>query len=407
MKMLGFVVLGLGMLVGCDDGGGGTPGGCLQPSATAHDAVQRALIEAAPGSTVCFAAGTFSFTDELSLSVPNVTLRGAADGATVLDFSMQTVGANGLLIGPEADGAVVEDLVVENTPGDGIRADGVDGITFTRVDVRWDAPSGTNGAYGLYPVSCTDVLIDDCEVSGARDAGIYVGQSSNIIVRNSRAHENVAGIEIENSENAEVFGNTATNNTGGILIFDLPGLPAGNGGGVLVHDNMVVDNNHDNFAEPGTIVSFVPVGTGVMLLTTDRVEIRDNEIRDNQGTGIMIVSWLTVDALIGGAPPEPTFDEWPETLYVHGNTFTNNGTMPTGLFKMFGRPMLEDILWDGVIDPKKDNSDMSLSLCIQDNGSATFRNFDFNPEMISDPGMPSTDLAPHACMHASLPAVMF
>ena len=38
---------------------------------------------------------------------------------------------------------------------------------------------------------------------GASDAGIY-GQSKNIIVRNSVAQYNVAGIEIENSYYADV-----------------------------------------------------------------------------------------------------------------------------------------------------------------------------------------------------------
>lgn len=51
---------------------------------------------------------------------------------------------------------------------------------------------------------------------GASDAGIYVRQSRDVIVRNSRAEFNVAGIEIENTVNADVYGNTATNNTGGI-----------------------------------------------------------------------------------------------------------------------------------------------------------------------------------------------
>jgi hypothetical protein len=43
-----------------------------------------------------------------------------------------------------------------------------------------------------------------------------LGQSQNIIVKNSRAEFNVAGIEIENSYFADVFNNIATNNTGGI-----------------------------------------------------------------------------------------------------------------------------------------------------------------------------------------------
>ena len=35
----------------------------------------------------------------------------------------------------------------------------------------------------LYPVESTNVLIDGCVAIGASDAGIYVGQSQNIIVQ--------------------------------------------------------------------------------------------------------------------------------------------------------------------------------------------------------------------------------
>ncbi|MCP5972769.1 right-handed parallel beta-helix repeat-containing protein, partial [Klebsiella pneumoniae] len=79
-----------------------------------------------------------------------------------------------------------------------------------------------------------NVLIDSVLVIGASDAGIYVGQSRNIIVRDSIARFNVAGIEIENSFNADVHDNVATKNTGGILVFDLPNLPQQGGHNVRV-----------------------------------------------------------------------------------------------------------------------------------------------------------------------------
>ena len=87
---------------------------------------------------------------------------------------------------------------------------GVDGISFIRVRTEWTGGvSSDNGAYGLYPVESKNVLIDSCVAIGASDAGIYVGQSENIIVKNSRAEFNVAGIEIENSYYADVFDNHA------------------------------------------------------------------------------------------------------------------------------------------------------------------------------------------------------
>ena len=86
-------------------------------------------------------------------------------------------------------------------------------------------------------------MIDECVAIGASDAGVYVGQSEQIIVRNTRAEFNVAGIEIENSYDADVYNNIATNNTGGILIFDLPNLPKQGGKNVRVFQNKSFKDN--------------------------------------------------------------------------------------------------------------------------------------------------------------------
>jgi hypothetical protein len=72
------------------------------------------------------------------------------------------------------------------------------GVTLIQLKTTWsDGPDESNGGYGLYPVACKNVLIDSCEASFASDAGIYVGQSQDVIVRNCYAYGNVAGIEIE------------------------------------------------------------------------------------------------------------------------------------------------------------------------------------------------------------------
>lgn len=126
---------------------------------------------------------------------------------------------------------------------------GSDGVIIRRLATVWETDyQPTNGAYGVYPVECKNILIEDSFVQGSADAGIYVGQSEDIVVRNNIAIKNVAGIEIENSKRADVYGNLAEGNTGGILIFD---LPIGNGiygAGVRVFDNEVIANNAPNFA---------------------------------------------------------------------------------------------------------------------------------------------------------------
>lgn len=186
--------------------------------------LQEALIDAKPGDVVKLGPGRFDVPDSLSLDVSGVTLKGAGPGKTILAFDQQKAGSDGLLI--TSSHVVVEDLAVENPKGNGIKSKGSDGIVFRRLRVEWTAgPKTSNGAYGVYPVSSKNVLIDHVLVKGASDAGIYVGQSQYIVVKNSEAAFNVAGIEIENCYNADVHDNLSTHNAGGILVFDLPGLP--------------------------------------------------------------------------------------------------------------------------------------------------------------------------------------
>jgi parallel beta-helix repeat protein len=399
------LALVLGLLTGCGDtsAGGGTPvaadyTGCdqvIEPGST-EERVQEALIQAAPNSTVCLGPGTFAFTNELSITQEGVTLRGQGQGATVLSFEGQIVGANGLQI--TSDGVTLEGFTVENTPGDGIRATSVKDITFRKVSVHWEtAASVENGAYGLYPVDSEGVVIDGCVVSGARDAGVYVGQSRRVLVMNSEAYGNVAGFELENTIEAEAYGNRAHDNTAGFLVFSLPGLPVQNGGigRSLVHDNTFENNDALNFAEPGTFVSKVPPGCGMVLLSTDQNEITKNVIRDNGTTGIFIASFS--DPLIG-TTNDTTFDPFPEGNYIHDNTFVNNGTEPAGTIgALVIADPVPDVLWDGCVDPMKDNSTGALTNCLMNNGGATFANMGACIGF-----METTDIGPVTCEGATV-----
>jgi parallel beta-helix repeat protein len=206
-------------------------------------------------------------------------------------------------------------------------------------------PKETNGAYGIYPVESTGVLIDGCQVEGASDAGIYVGQSKDITVRYSLAQGNVAGVEIENSRNALVAYNLVTRNTGGILVFDLPNLPVMGGGNTVLTGNLVVGNDTPNFAPKGNIVAAVRRGTGVMVMANDGVRVTKNVIRDNPTSGIMVVSY-----------PRPFTDKnynpTPRNVMVDANAFAGNGLDPQlpGAIELkaaFGGAV-PPVIWDGI-----------------------------------------------------------
>lgn len=359
----------------------------LSPSPTVQYQLQEALINADPGDTIELVEGTYHFDTELNIACDNVTIRGAGPDKTILSFRRQTAGSSGIVTTGNA--FVIENLAVEDTVGNAIKTLGANGVTYRNVRVEWtDGPKSTNGAYGLYPVECQNVLIENCTSIGASDAGIYVGQSQDVIVRGCMATRNVAGIEIENSLRADVYDNVATDNTGGILVFDLPGLNLKNGGGVRLFRNKANKNNHVNFAPQGTMVADVPSGTGVMIMATDRVEVFDNDINDNQTSNVLVVSFLVTERKLN----DKEYDPYPESVSIHDNRISNGGTKPGGQLGALLGPVLggqfPDIFYDGLIDQQKTKNGQlpdELRLSIRSNGQASFANGnlgDFSPQNV-------------------------
>ncbi|MBX3565523.1 MAG: right-handed parallel beta-helix repeat-containing protein [Sphingomonas sp.] len=319
----------------------------VEAGANAQERLQEALLDARPGDTVRIGAGRFELTDGLSLDVNGVTVRGAGAGKTVLSFKGQLGAGEGLLV--TSDDVVLRDFAVEDTKGDGIKSKGADRIVYKNVRVEWTGgPKETNGAYGVYPVSSTHILVDGVTVKGASDAGIYVGQSEQIIVRNSTVSGNVAGIEIENSRHADVYGNLATHNTGGILVFDLPSLPKMGGGDVRVFKNRVIDNDEPNFAPKGNIVASVRKGTGVLIMANDNVSVFDNDLSGNATSNVMLISYREKF-------DDVKYNPLPRHIEITANRHGKAGfapQLPGGeqIAAAFGGS-IPPILWDGTGDP--------------------------------------------------------
>ena len=92
----------------------------IRPGAEAEQQLQTALIEARPGDTVQLGRGRFELTTGLSLDVDRVTIRGEGEQRSVLSFTGQRRGAEGLLI--TSDQVTLRDFAVENARGDAIKA---------------------------------------------------------------------------------------------------------------------------------------------------------------------------------------------------------------------------------------------------------------------------------------------
>ena len=366
------LVSGLG-LVACER----EPQGAVSVADAGYQATLiEQLIDAKPGQVIEIPPGRYAFDRSLTLRTDGVTLRGAGMDKTVLTFAGQKSGAEGLLV--NASGFTLENLAIEDTKGDAVKINEGERITLRRLRIEWTGgPKTTNGAYGLYPVRTRKVLIEDCVVRGASDAGIYVGQSTDIIVRRNRVEFNVAGIEIENSRRADVYDNEVTRNTGGILVFNMPNLPEA-GVGTRVFNNRIYENNTANFAAKGTAVASVPAGSGVVINANDQVEIFDNALRDNATAHIIISSYFST-GYMNSYSVAPGFDPYPEAIHVHSNRYSGGGDSPDGLdlkalkLAMFGLGgRLPPVLWDGYVDTKKlvgGRLPADQALCIRDAGA--------------------------------------
>ncbi len=346
----------------------------VSPSENAQEQLQEALILAEPGDEIQLTPGVYPIEDGLSLDIDNVIITGNGHENTVLDFSSQMTGAQGLMI--TSNRITLKDFAIINTKGDAIKAKGSNGISFLNIRTEWtDGPKASNGAYGLYPVESKNVLIDGCIAIGASDAGIYVGQSENIIVKNSVAEYNVAGIEIENSYFADVKNNIARYNTGGILVFDLPDLPQQGGHHVRVFDNLIIDNNTDNFAPEGNIVGEVPRGTGIIIMANSDVEVFNNDILNNGTVNVAIVSYSDPNQ-----ESDDNYYPYPKSIQIHSNRFGESGFNPdtdkelAGILHQLSEGVMPDIFWDGVLPISQmifgqpENEKIRLS----NNGDASF-----------------------------------
>ena len=340
----------------------------IKPGANATTDMIGAMIQAAPGDVIEFDCGYFELTSSLQLTnTEDVLVKGCGKDKTVLSFKNNNAPEGVLAV--NVRGLIIQDLTVLDTGGNGFELRGVDNATLRRVRAIWSSGGGRqsadpinasnfgdrlhvpctdpptrnpeapeneggdttspdytvsklSGRYGIYPVSSENVLVEDAESVGASDAGIYVGQTNNAIIRNSRAVYNVFGFEIENVQGGEYANNLAECNTGGFLVYDLDGLRQ-YGDRSRMYGNVSRNNNTYNFTSGG-IVGAVPAGSGMITLSYDRIDIFENTFENNNTGGIIHASYELFPEG-AGRPEEKRIDWYTEGVHIFKNKFINNG----------------------------------------------------------------------------------
>lgn len=280
----------------------------------AGDSIQAAVRAAKPGDVIRVFPGTYKETvyiDKDDILITGVIEQGQwpiMEGERKLNDAILYSGNN----------ITVENLLITHYKGNAIM--GQAGNNFL---IRNNRIVDT-GVYGIFPQLGKNGLISNNIVSGIEDAAIYVGMSDNVHVNNNEVYASVAGIEFENSRHGVIENNLVYDNAGGILTFITPGLPIKTTFDLIIRNNFISNNNHVNFGAPGSMVSGVPSGTGVVIMAADEVTLENNIISGNKNAAIIITDHDSFPNITRDPETDPKSDK----VAILNNLMYGNGHEP-------------------------------------------------------------------------------
>jgi len=277
--------------------------------------IQDAVRRAAPGDTIRVRPGTYRetvFIDKDGITLSGLIEHGrwpVLDGEDTLNDGILAAG----------HGVIIERLHVRRYKANGIMTQGANNFV-----IRDNVVEGTS-VYGIFPQFGKNGLVARNVVSGVEDAAIYVGMCENVDVLYNETFDSVMGIETENSRDMLVEGNFMHDNAAGMVISLVPGLPVKIAENTVLRNNLIVDNNLDNFAPEGSIASGAPSGVGLMVFGADGNRIEGNVFRNNVSAAMMFADHGSFSTL---APADPAVDPRPDRNQVLDNVLAGNGTAP-------------------------------------------------------------------------------
>ncbi len=306
------------------------------------------LMTAQPGDIIQIPAGHFYFTQPLSVRGNKLTISGADQDATTLDFTQQNNGAQSFLaVGQHI---TIKSMTLLNPHGDGLVVRNSHSITIDQVTVSWDQGlTPDSGDYGIYPVKSKQILIKHSRVNGAREAGIYVGQSIEARIENCHTYGNVGGIEAENVTDLVIRNNHVHHNAIGMVISAVPELTKKRALNTTIAGNRLYQNNISNLAAPGNLISTLPSGIGLIILAADQVTIAANQFSDHTLAHLLVAAY----SFTGKRYQDIYYDPFAESIYLGKNSFTNATTNESQqkyiTIKQHTIPSHQNILWDGIV----------------------------------------------------------
>jgi len=298
--------------------------------------IQAAITRAAPGDRIELEPGIYKET--VYIDKNDITLHGnVRDGQwPILDGNNSL--PNGVLAA--GHGVTIEYLWIRHYKGNGIMTQGSNNYRILHNVVEGPC------FYAIFPQYGKNGLIAYNVVSNSDDAAIYVGMSDNVDVLYNETYGSFSGIEAENSRDVLIEGNFVHDNSSGVMLTLLPGLPVKTADRLIVRHNIITHNNGRIEAPAGGALDDLPSGVGVFVVGTDHSAVEGNLITDNASAGVYIVE---TDLL--ASSPDEKMDPFPDYVQLLSNVYARNGTAPQGTIKdnieAAGRTTGVDVLASG------------------------------------------------------------
>lgn len=272
--------------------------------------IQKAINNAAPGTVINVAAGTYRET--LLIRKDGIKLRGAGDhtGGTLLlppakgnSFCGEGPGSfpgicvlatkldDNFNIIQTVDNVEVSGFQVRNFPGDGVVSFGASTTRFLH------STANNNEGYGFTSFVSNGNYFADLQARNNLAPGFYIGDSpdADFTLINSVATGNELGILVREADNGLIRNNWFGGNCTGMFFLNHGNDPAFD---VRVQNWVVTDNKvvNNNKVCPGAPDGPPPLkGAGVVLLGTKNISLANNTVSGNQGAdppagGILVAS---------------------------------------------------------------------------------------------------------------------
>jgi len=295
--------------------------------------IQAAVDAANPGDIIRVPPGVYR--ENVFVTKDNITIEGSAgailDGTGLAGTSGITV--RSLTPPARINGFRLTGLRIQNY----VR----NGVILSRVD-NYQIDHGEyvdNKAYGIFPIRSSNGLIEFNRVSGSDDTGIYIGQSSDAVIRNNLVTDCTVAISVEVSTNIAVQDNRVMDNTIGLFIGVLPGLSVTETTNVQVNGNLLIKNNRPNpVTDPADILYQLPSGVGALIFGANQVIMTDNRVLDNNSAGIAVLQVPPTLAAL-----DPRLEPLPNQNRISRNVVLSNGADPDP--RIAPSPP-GDLLWD-------------------------------------------------------------